>query len=77
VMDDRGWVSVDGKWRYNQVDDSPQTKELCCVYRFHRPIEGEEGYEKQDAALLKQKHSSLAQIVGPPIHARMRCRFAK
>lgn len=30
---------------------------------FHRPIEGEEGYEKQDEALLKQKHSSLAQIV--------------
>ena len=31
--------------------------------RFHRPIEGEEGYEAQDEAELKASFSSLAQIV--------------
>ncbi|KAJ9098725.1 hypothetical protein QFC21_004373 [Naganishia friedmannii] len=35
---------------------------------FHRPVEGEEGYEKQDEAELKASFSSLAQITATPSH---------
>ena len=34
--------------------------------RFHRPVEGEEGYEPEDATLKQKNLSSLAQIVSPP-----------
>lgn len=35
---------------------------LC---RFHRPVEGEEGYQAEDVEKAKADLSSLAQIVGP------------
>jgi hypothetical protein len=61
-------VSTDGECRLTFAEGFARFEFPCLICnigqnRFHRPIEGEEGYEKQDATVLKQKHSSLAQIV--------------
>lgn len=59
VGDERQRLGVSGWWarvlprRYSNSDDS----------RFHRPIEGEEGYEPFDKEQASKDLSSLAQIV--------------